>query len=88
MIWRGLLVSGRDGGEAAEALAGGSAIIDVKEPLAGPLGAAAPARVAAIAAVVRLCAWAVVKAATCPVVSAITWPVDNAANCAVSNAAT
>ena len=52
MIWRGLLVSVRDGGEAAEALAGGSAIIDVKEPLAGPLGAAAPARVAAIAAVV------------------------------------
>ena len=52
MIWRGLLVSVRDGGEAAEALAGGSAIIDVKEPLAGPLGAAAPAVVAAIAAVV------------------------------------
>ena len=52
MIWRGLLVSVRDGGESAEALAGGSAIIDVKEPLAGPLGAAAPARVAAIAAAV------------------------------------
>lgn len=52
MIWRGLLVSVRDGGEAAEALAGGSAIIDVKEPLAGPLGAAAPAMVAAIATVV------------------------------------
>jgi uncharacterized protein (UPF0264 family) len=30
VIWRGLLVSVRDGGEAAEALAGGSAIIDVK----------------------------------------------------------
>ena len=52
MIWRGLLVSVRDGGEAAEARAGGSAIMDVKEPLAGPLGAAAPGMVAAIAAVV------------------------------------
>jgi uncharacterized protein (UPF0264 family) len=52
VIWRGLLVSVRDGDEAAEALAGGSAIIDVKEPLAGPLGAAAPEMVAAIAAVV------------------------------------
>ncbi len=52
MIWRGLLVSVRDGDEAAEALAGGCAIIDVKEPLAGPLGAAAPATVAAIAAIV------------------------------------
>jgi uncharacterized protein (UPF0264 family) len=52
VIWRGLLVSVRDGDEAAEALAGGSAIIDVKEPLAGPLGAAAPGAVAAIAAVV------------------------------------
>ena len=52
MIWRGLLVSVRDGGEAAEALAGGSTIIDIKEPLAGPLGAAAPGTVAAIAAVV------------------------------------
>lgn len=52
MIWRGLLVSVRDSDEAAEALAGGSAIIDVKEPLAGPLGAAPPATVAAIAAIV------------------------------------
>lgn len=52
MIWRGVLVSVRDPGEATEALAGGSAIIDVKEPRAGPLGAADPATIAAIAAVV------------------------------------
>ena len=39
MIWRGLLVSVRNAAEATEALAGGASIIDVKEPLAGPLGA-------------------------------------------------
>ena len=49
MSWTGLLVSVRNADEATEALAGGSAIVDVKEPLAGPLGAATPATVAAIA---------------------------------------
>lgn len=44
--WVGLLVSVRDAVEAAEAVAGGAAIVDVKEPLNGPLGAAS-ARVAA-----------------------------------------
>ena len=49
MSWTGLLVSVRNADEATEALAGGCAIVDVKDPLAGPLGAAAPATVAAIA---------------------------------------
>ena len=49
MIWRGLLVSVRNAAEATEALAGGASIIDVKEPLAGPLGAASPAAIAEIA---------------------------------------
>jgi uncharacterized protein (UPF0264 family) len=52
MRWRGLLVSVRDAAEAAEALAGGASIIDVKEPLAGPLGAAGPETTAAVAAAV------------------------------------
>ncbi len=52
MKWKGLLVSVRDAAEVAEALAGGASIIDVKEPLAGPLGAAAPATIATIAAAV------------------------------------
>lgn len=42
MTWRGLLVSVRNSAEATEALAGGAAIVDVKEPLAGPLGPASP----------------------------------------------
>lgn len=50
MIWRGLLVSVRDAAEAAASLAGGAAIIDVKDPAAGSLGAAAPAAVAEVAA--------------------------------------
>jgi uncharacterized protein (UPF0264 family) len=50
--WRGLLVSVRDADEARAALAGGAAIIDVKEPSHGPLGAADVAVAAAIAAVV------------------------------------
>lgn len=49
MTWRGLLVSVRSAAEAAEAVAGGAAIIDVKEPLAGPLGAASPVAIAEIA---------------------------------------
>lgn len=49
MIWQGLLVSVRDAAEAAAALAGGAAIIDVKEPLAGPLGAASAEAVGAVA---------------------------------------
>ena len=52
MNWRGLLVSVRDAAEAAAALAGGAAIIDVKEPARGPLGAADPATIASVADVV------------------------------------
>lgn len=37
---RGLLVSVRDAWEALEALAGGAAVVDVKEPARGPLGRA------------------------------------------------
>ncbi|HTU26519.1 MAG TPA: (5-formylfuran-3-yl)methyl phosphate synthase [Pirellulales bacterium] len=47
-----LLVSVRDAGEARLALAAGVDLIDVKEPLAGALGPAAPAVVAEIAAAV------------------------------------
>lgn len=54
----GLLVSVRGAAEAAEALRGGATIIDVKEPLHGPLGAADPAVAAGVAAVVgRRAAW-------------------------------
>ncbi len=52
MNWRGLLVSVRDAAEAAAALEGGAAIIDVKEPRHGPLGAAEPEAIAAVARVV------------------------------------
>ena len=52
MKWQGLLVSVRDPAEARDALAGGAAIIDVKEPFAGPLGAASTETIGAIAAVV------------------------------------
>lgn len=52
MKWRGLLVSVRNAAEASAALAGGAAIIDVKEPAHGPLGAADPRTIAAIAAAV------------------------------------
>jgi uncharacterized protein (UPF0264 family) len=48
--WSGLLVSVRDAAEAEEACAGGAAIVDVKEPLRGPLGAATAAMAAAVAA--------------------------------------
>lgn len=48
----GLLVSVRDADEAGAALRGGAAIIDVKEPLHGPLGCAEGAVAAAVAAVV------------------------------------
>lgn len=47
--WSGLLVSVRDADEAAAAVGGGAAIVDVKEPARGPLGAAAPETVAAVA---------------------------------------
>lgn len=47
--WSGLLVSVRDAAEAAEAVAGGAAIIDVKEPLHGALGAASAETAAAVA---------------------------------------
>ncbi len=49
--WRqGLLVSVRDHGEASSAVAGGAAIIDVKEPSRGPLGRADATAAAAVAA--------------------------------------
>jgi len=50
--WQGLLVSVRDPVEARAALDGGAAVIDVKDPSAGPLGAAAAETIAAIAATV------------------------------------
>jgi hypothetical protein len=50
--WRGLLVSVRNAAEAAEALDGGAAIIDVKEPRHGSLGPAEPETIAAVARVV------------------------------------
>ncbi|MFM9059110.1 MAG: (5-formylfuran-3-yl)methyl phosphate synthase [Planctomycetaceae bacterium] len=50
--WHGLLVSVRDAAEAVEAVAGGAAIVDVKEPACGPLGAAAAETAAAIAGVI------------------------------------
>jgi len=50
--WRGLLVGVRDATEAAAALDGGAAIIDVKEPRQGPLGRAEPEAIAAVARVV------------------------------------
>lgn len=52
MTWRGLLVSVRSAEEAAAAVAGGAAIIDVKEPDRGSLGAACPGTIAAVAGVV------------------------------------
>jgi len=45
---RGLLVSVRDAEEAIEAVSGGAAVIDVKEPSRGPLGRADAAVAAAI----------------------------------------
>jgi len=51
-----LLVSVRDAAEAAEALAGGADLLDVKEPARGPLGRADDAT---LAAVVRAAAGAV-----------------------------
>jgi (5-formylfuran-3-yl)methyl phosphate synthase len=52
MTWRGLLVSVRDAEEAAAALEGGAAIIDVKEPAHGPLGRPGPDAIAAVNAIV------------------------------------
>ncbi|MFM7290084.1 MAG: (5-formylfuran-3-yl)methyl phosphate synthase, partial [Planctomycetia bacterium] len=52
MKWRGLLVSVRDAAEAAAAVEGGAAIIDVKEPRRGSLGPAEPEAIAAVAEVV------------------------------------
>ena len=56
----GLLVSVRSVAEATEAVAGGAAIIDVKEPLRGPLGRAdADVTTAIAAAVAGHAAWTV-----------------------------
>lgn len=52
MNWRGLLVSVRDADEAAVAVAGGAAIVDVKEPRRGPLGAVDAETAASVARVV------------------------------------
>jgi (5-formylfuran-3-yl)methyl phosphate synthase len=52
---RGLLVSVRTPEEALEAVAGGAAIIDVKDPARGALGRADADRTAAILAVVTTC---------------------------------
>lgn len=52
MGWRGVLVSVRDEREAEAALAGGAAVIDVKDPARGSLGAAEPAAIGAVAAAV------------------------------------
>jgi len=49
---RGVLVSVRDAAEAEAALAGGAAVIDVKDPARGSLGRAEPRAIAAVAAVV------------------------------------
>ena len=49
---RGLLVSVRTAAEARAAIAGGGAIIDVKEPRRGPLGRASPEATAEILAAV------------------------------------
>jgi uncharacterized protein (UPF0264 family) len=58
--WCGLLVSVRDEEEAREALAGGAAIVDVKEPGRGPLGAPDAEIAAAIGALVgRRVPWTV-----------------------------
>jgi uncharacterized protein (UPF0264 family) len=48
----GLLVSVRDADEARDAVEAGADLIDIKEPLAGPLGAAAPETIAEIIRVV------------------------------------
>lgn len=48
----GLLVSVRDAKEAAAALGGGAAVIDVKEPNAGPLGAASIEAISGVIAAV------------------------------------
>jgi uncharacterized protein (UPF0264 family) len=47
--WQGLLVSVRDPAEVEAALEGGAAIIDVKDPSRGSLGAAAPETIVAVA---------------------------------------
>lgn len=52
MNGRGVLVSVRDAAEAEAALAGGAAVIDVKDPARGSLGRAGPQAIAAVAAAV------------------------------------
>jgi len=54
-----LLVSVRDAAEAREAIEGGADVIDVKEPLAGPLGRAGLDATLAVAAAVRRAARAI-----------------------------
>lgn len=52
MRWHGILVSVRSADEARAALAGGAAIVDVKDPEAGPLGRPSAVVSAAVAEVV------------------------------------
>lgn len=52
MNWHGLLVSVRDAKEAKEAIEGGAAIVDVKDPAAGSLGRASIQNVVEVARVV------------------------------------
>ena len=52
MTGRGVLVSVRDAAEAEAAVAGGAAVIDVKDPARGSLGRAESRAIAAVAAVV------------------------------------
>lgn len=60
MRWRGLLVSVRDAAEAATALEGAAAIVDVKNPDAGSLGAASVQHAAAVGRIVgRRVPWTV-----------------------------
>lgn len=47
--WRGILVSVRDPAEVAAAVAGGAAIVDVKDPARGSLGAASPTTAGSVA---------------------------------------
>lgn len=67
----GLLVSVRDAAEAAEAVAGGATIVDVKEPGRGPLGAADAATAASVAAVVGHVPWTMACGELCDGVDAI-----------------
>jgi len=76
---RGVLVSVRDAAEAEAALAGGAAVIDVKDPARGSLGAADAARVAEVAATVGdRAAWTVAAGELADGVAAVLARIDAA----------